>query len=431
MKQDVFISYSREDLKTGNGSQKESIIQQIINILQEEGISFWIDRDGIYTGDLFAEVIVNNIIDSRVFLFVSSKNSNRSAWTSKEIAVANKYNKPIIPFCYDDTEYNKKFMLFLVDIDRVDYYAEPSTGLERLKKAIIKRLEVIKEKEQQEALQKPDDIHDSLKKRTKDSHPNKAVVQNPKTDNNSQNKKTRTNLTQQAITSLNIDGMTAIDLGLPSGTKWASCNIGATKPEEYGSYFSWGEIEEKKEYNWKTYLHGYRRWFRWRSRDIGADICGTQYDAAWKKTDENWQLPSRNQVEELIKNCTFQWIKLKKVKGILLISKINEKCIFLPAAGYYNSNMIMGDGIKGYYWSGSIFSNFKAFSACLCIRNDDFSKRYNEELNNSCFFRYYGCTIRPVATSCQNDYQNTNAGQENTGIFSMEKLSKQLHESDS
>ena len=162
MKQDVFISYSREDLKTGNGSQKESIIQQIINILQEEGISFWIDRDGIYTGDLFAEVIVNNIIDSRVFLFVSSKNSNRSAWTSKEIAVANKYNKPIIPFCYDDTEYNKKFMLFLVDIDRVDYYAEPSTGLERLKKAIIKRLEVIKEKEQQEALQKPDDIHDSL-----------------------------------------------------------------------------------------------------------------------------------------------------------------------------------------------------------------------------------------------------------------------------
>ena len=139
---DVFISYSRKDYQQGqNDNRQDSVVQQIIGQLKKEGFSFWIDEEGIYSGDQFAEVIVENIIDSKVFLFISTKHSNESMWTCKEIATANKFNKPIIPFCYDDVDFSSKFLLYLVDQDRINYSENPSTAYVRLMRAIRKRIE--------------------------------------------------------------------------------------------------------------------------------------------------------------------------------------------------------------------------------------------------------------------------------------------------
>ena len=95
------------------------------------------------------------------------------------------------------------------------------------------------------------------------------------------------------------NGHEAIDLGLPSGTKWASCNVGATKPEAYGCYFAWGETTEKEALDWATYIHcdGSKDI----CHDLGESISGTEYDVANMKWGGNWQMPTLEQLEELLK----------------------------------------------------------------------------------------------------------------------------------
>ncbi|MBQ2195316.1 MAG: hypothetical protein II407_00065, partial [Prevotella sp.] len=103
----------------------------------------------------------------------------------------------------------------------------------------------------------------------------------------------------------------AVDLGLPSGTKWASFNVGATKPEEYGGYYAWGETEEKERYDWDTYIHcdGASN----TCHDLGSDISGTQYDIAHVKWGGNWCMPTYEDFEELNDNCTSEWTTLNGV----------------------------------------------------------------------------------------------------------------------
>lgn len=144
-KYDIFISYSRKDYVDEHGIVLEnSIVQRIKNALEAEGISYWFDQEGIYSGDQFAEVIVQNIVASRIFLFVSTKNSNLSPWTSKEVATANKFNKIIIPFCYDDADFSSKFLLYLVDQDKIEYTKDKRGAISRLVKSVKQKLEVIR-----------------------------------------------------------------------------------------------------------------------------------------------------------------------------------------------------------------------------------------------------------------------------------------------
>ena len=117
-----------------------------------------------------------------------------------------------------------------------------------------------------------------------------------------------------------------IDLGLPSGTKWACCNVGADKPEANGGYYAWGETEEKTIYNWSTYIHCDGEDMT--CHDLGNDIAGTQYDVAHVKWGDSWVMPSLKQVEELKKYCTAGWDKVNGVKGVMFISKINGNSFF-------------------------------------------------------------------------------------------------------
>ena len=143
----------------------------------------------------------------------------------------------------------------------------------------------------------------------------------------------------------------AIDLGLPSGTKWASCNVGATKPEEYGGYYAWGETEEKGYYDMYTYMYyegSYDEEGQW--VDIGSDISGTEYDVAHVKWGGNWCMPTFDDIKELRENCTYEWTTLNGEEGGKFTSNINGNSIFLPAAGF----RMDGDLeylVCGYYWS--------------------------------------------------------------------------------
>lgn len=149
MKYDVFISYSRKDYVDSN---KEvipgNLISQIKKIFDDNGITYWFDEDGIFSGDAFAPVLARNIKSSSIFLFISSENSNASEWTSNEIATAHAYKKKIIPFRYDDSAYNESVIMYIAKLDYIEYYTNKSGSFGRLLSSVKSFLE--KEREEQE-----------------------------------------------------------------------------------------------------------------------------------------------------------------------------------------------------------------------------------------------------------------------------------------
>ena len=185
----------------------------------------------------------------------------------------------------------------------------------------------------------------------------------------------------------------AVNLGLPSGIKWSSCNLGATTPEDAGAYFAWGEIEEKNNFNWENYI-----WCN------GGDSCLTKYcvnkdygavdnksildiedDAACKICGGNWRMPTVAEMQELIDNCTWEWTTVNDVEGYNIIGS-NGNRIFLPAAGLNTYNAVENVGI-GYYWSVSV-SNEDNHSKGLSF-DCEMKVCYN-------YKRFYGLTVRPV-----------------------------------
>lgn len=147
----------------------------------------------------------------------------------------------------------------------------------------------------------------------------------------------------------------AIDLGLPSGTKWACCNVGASKPEESGGYYAWGETSEKSVYNWDTYAY-YNE--DTGILNIGSDIAGTDYDAATVNMGKPWRMPSLEQHQEIMNNCSHQWMRQNGVNGILVTGQ-NGGQIFLPATGYRWDADLCAPGLynDSDYWSSSFYPN--------------------------------------------------------------------------
>lgn len=155
MKYDVFISYSRCDYMDDNKQIiPGNIVSQVKELLDANSITYWFDEECIYSGDAFARVIAKNIRTSKILLFISTKSSNESAWTSDEIAVARAYGKKIIPFKYDDSFFNESVILYLAKLDYIDYLANPKVALSRLLLAIQEYLKVDEEREKREEEEK-------------------------------------------------------------------------------------------------------------------------------------------------------------------------------------------------------------------------------------------------------------------------------------
>ena len=172
------------------------------------------------------------------------------------------------------------------------------------------------------------------------------------------------------------NGHAVVDLGL--SVKWATCNVGATKPEEYGDYFAWGETEPKAEYTFETYkwtngekynngegVEGYiytkycidERFWSGTGGPDGKTVLDPEDDAAHVKWGAAWRMPTREEYQELIDNCIWTWETINGIKGYKATSNVSgykDKWVFFPAAGkYFHSSELSGVGINGTYWSSS------------------------------------------------------------------------------
>ena len=150
-----------------------------------------------------------------------------------------------------------------------------------------------------------------------------------------------------------------VDLGLPSGTKWATCNVGASSPEDYGDYFAWGETQPKSEYNWSTYFDTDDGGSTFKKYNNDGGLTGLEPvdDAATANWGSEWRTPSQVQIQELINSeyTTTEWTTLNDIYGYKITSKSNSNSIFLPAAGYYWYNNLYFTGTHGNYWSCSLY----------------------------------------------------------------------------
>ena len=199
-----------------------------------------------------------------------------------------------------------------------------------------------------------------------------------------------------------------VDLGLPSGTLWATCNIGADSPEEYGDYFAWGETQTKEKFfadNYK-YFEGTNYWItKYCTNDAFGDVDNKTEleptdDAATANWGSDWQMPSGEQIEELIDTLYTvpKWTSQNEVNGLLVTSKINGDSIFLPAGGYFN-RYFRDVGSFGHYWSRSLFENRWG-------SNGKGLYFYREEILRDFCGRQYGRSVRPVRVQDMQHIEN-------------------------
>ena len=192
-----------------------------------------------------------------------------------------------------------------------------------------------------------------------------------------------------------------VDLGLPSGTKWATCNVGANSPEEYGDYFAWGETKPKSTYDWSTY-----KWCNGSSKTMTKYCTRSDYgyngftdnltelqpedDAATANWGSGWQMPSLDQIKELLNSSytTTKWTQLNGVKGRMITSKSNGNSIFLPYAGGRRDGELYYAGNHGNYWSSSLYPSYD-YDACYLYFGSDFWSWSGN-------YRSYGHSVRAV-----------------------------------
>ncbi|MCF0220382.1 MAG: hypothetical protein HUK14_11425 [Muribaculaceae bacterium] len=190
-----------------------------------------------------------------------------------------------------------------------------------------------------------------------------------------------------------INGHEYVDLGLPSGLKWATCNVGANRPEDYGSYFAWGETRTKSYYNEdNSETDGYDKTNSWLQSNGYIDSRGNltpAHDAARANWGSTWRIPTKAEIDELIENTTATWTTRNGVKGRLVTSKRNGKSIFLPAAGKYEETSVKYEGSKGSYWSSNSFGAGTGRAYHLYFSTDHFHRDW--------IGRNYGRSVRPVS----------------------------------
>ena len=201
------------------------------------------------------------------------------------------------------------------------------------------------------------------------------------------------------------NGHEYVDLGLPSGTLWATCNIGATTPEECGNYYAWGETITKNIYNWTNYKYSKG------DEDELTKYCDdSDYgyngftdsltelqrgdDPATANWGRGWQTPSYEQWEELLANTTSKWTTQNGVEGRLFTSKKNGQSLFLPAAGSRWDAELYNVGSGGFYWSSSLSTCYPHGAWDFTFGSDNYSMDISR--------RDDGQSVRAVRSTRQN-----------------------------
>lgn len=199
--------------------------------------------------------------------------------------------------------------------------------------------------------------------------------------------------------SLDVNGHEYVDLGLPSGTLWAKCNVGAEKETDYGGYYQWGGVEDftntKKNCNWKIYPYGksydtptkYNTMANFGTVDNKTELELSD-DVANQIMGGDWHIPSREQFCELVNNTTSKWTTVGGVNGRRFTSKFNGQSIFIPAAGYRDYRTLLHVDYYCYLWSSSLYQARPSSASSLCFNSHAYSIED--------FYRYYGFSVRGV-----------------------------------
>ena len=192
-----------------------------------------------------------------------------------------------------------------------------------------------------------------------------------------------------------VDGHAWVNLGLPSGTLWATCNVGANSPEEYGDYFAWGETQPKSSYtsdNLKYYTgfdeHTDSETYSKYTGSDGKTELDPDDDVATANWGNYWRMPNIGDVEELYNKCTRVWTSQGGINGRLFTGP-NGNTLFLPAAGCYDESTLDGDGLYGVYMSNTRFTDYPC-----AVHGLYFDSNY--EKGDFDLLRYTGLSVRPV-----------------------------------
>ena len=168
-----------------------------------------------------------------------------------------------------------------------------------------------------------------------------------------------------------------VDLGLPSGLKWAKCNVGAEKETDYGYYFQWGDIVDKSNADctlesYKYYDGAINKITKYTSTD-GKTTLEPEDDATTQIMGGKWRMPTRTECQELLNNTTNEWITDYNgtgVKGMKFTSETNCNSIFIPASGYRIGSAFNYQPNVGYLWSSSVTPNFRTDADRLCVKSN-------------------------------------------------------------
>ena len=200
-----------------------------------------------------------------------------------------------------------------------------------------------------------------------------------------------------------------VDLGLPSGLKWAKCNLGASKPSDYGDYYSWGETAPKADYDWPTYkwmqagksnsnyitkytVADGQTWGIWYDSSgafIGDNktVLAAADDAATANLGSPWRMPTADEIKELIDNCTWIWTTQDGVNGYQ-VDGPNGNAIFLPASGEREDSGLIDAGTKARYWSSSLRTVLNSYAHHIYFDSGNYERQG--------VLRCYGYSVRPV-----------------------------------